>query len=474
MFKPDLDDIQGNILRGYHMTNARHFAVSFRSCPDARRLLSKAISGDSGVPQITTAAPWATTPEYCFNVGLTAHGLEKLLQSDAIVRLFPKSFLLGPTNQADALGDDGPSAPENWEFGGPQMQPPIDAMFSLYANKVSEGYGDSVGSERIDAAEAALTKACELHQIEIVWSGSACALPGDAEHFGFRDGIAQPAIEGVDLGEVRDMQPKSKLGEFLLGHRYMNQFGGNFIGDLPEELAGNGSYGAFRMLHQDVGSFRAYCRQVSQRHEMSNELVAAKLMGRWHDGTPLMRAPDDNAYRKLQAGGGLPPAEINEFDYRPKDDNDTYFDDTAGMRCPVNAHVRRMNPRSALVMGRPHMRRIVRRNLPYGPPLDETSDGDDESRGLMGYFICGDLEAQYEFLLKLWANMDVITAGARGIRDPIIGAQEPQGGRFVIRTRDGRDPIGLDDLPRFVVTKGSVYCFLPSISGIRYLTSVSG
>ena len=89
----------------------------------------------------------------------------------------------------------------------------------------------------------------------------------------------------------------------------------------------------------------------------------------------------------------------------------------------------------------------------------------------MGLFICGDLELQYEFILRVWANEDLATHGLRGTRDPLIGHQPDNGGHFVVRTDDGRDPIVLTGLPDLVQTRGSVYCFVPGIGGLRYLAS---
>ena len=71
-------------------------------------------------------------------------------------------------------------------------------------------------------------------------------------HFGYKDGIAQPRIKGVPRKELADMQPAAEPGEFLLGRDYSNQYGGNFIGALPPLLADNATYGAFRVLEQDV------------------------------------------------------------------------------------------------------------------------------------------------------------------------------------------------------------------------------
>ena len=88
-------------------------------------------------------------------------------------------------------------------------------------------------------------------------------------------------------------------------------------------------------------------------------------------------------------------------------------------------------------------------------------------------FICGDLELQYEFILRVWANGDLATHGLRGTRDPLIGAQPDTGGQFVMRTGDSRDPVVLTGLPNLVQTRGSVYCFVPGIGGLRHLSSLA-
>jgi hypothetical protein len=110
--------------------------------------------------------------------------------------------------------------------------------------------------------------------------------------------------------------------------------------------------------------------------------------------------------------------------------------------------------------------------MPYGPPYDPAKPDDDTERGLAGLFICGDLEMQYEFILRVWANEDISTHGLRGTRDPIIGAQDSIGGQFVVRTNDSRDPIVLTGLPRFVTTRGSVYVLIPGIGGLKHLASL--
>ena len=109
--------------------------------------------------------------------------------------------------------------------------------------------------------------------------------------------------------------------------------------------------------------------------------------------------------------------------------------------------------------------------MPYGPPYDPANPNDGAERGLVGLFICGDLEMQFEFILRVWANEDISTHGLRGTRDPLIGAQPPDGGQFVIRTDDSRDPIVFNGLPRLTQTRGSVYVLIPGIGGLRHLAS---
>jgi hypothetical protein len=84
-------------------------------------------------------------------------------------------------------------------------------------------------------------------------------------------------------------------------------------------------------------------------------------------------------------------------------------------------------------------------------------------------FICGSLEEQYEFILRVWANMDIATHGIRNTRDPIIGYQEGGKGEFLLRTEDSRDAVVMTGLPRLVVTRGSVYGFMPGIGGLEDL-----
>ena len=124
-------------------------------------------------------------------------------------------------------------------------------------------------------------------------------------------------------------------------------------------------------------------------------------------------------------------------------------------------------------MGKPHSRRLVRRSMPYGPELAAGGPRRRRRSRPVGYFLCGDLETQFEFIQRVWVNKDFADAGLRGTREPIMGGQPDGGGTFTIRTANGsRRPIMLHGLPTLVTTRGSAYCLLPGIGGLRYLASL--
>ena len=460
----DLHDIQGNVVRGYRMPNARHFALRVTNGGSARRFIAGLIhdSGFDNGPYITTAAPWpgGEKPSYCLNIGFTSMGLSAVGLPASIVSLFPAQFQQGSAHGAKKLGDTGSSAPDQWVMGGP-ANPQTHIVLSLFTNE-----------EREPAREewtAVLLERFERDRIDVVWRIDANTLPDGKVHFGYKDGIAQPRIKGVPGKGGPDMQPLAEPGEFLLGRDYVNQYDGNFIGALPPALADNATYGAFRVMEQDVTGFEAFLEKAGERYAMNKEHIAAKLMGRWRNGVPLILSPKSDEPK----GHPITAEKLNDFDYGPSPEHPTYFDDNTGLRCPVGAHIRRLNPRGALAMGDPHTRRIIRRGIAYGPAYDPTvTETDPPERGLVGYFICGDLAMQFEFIMSTWVNQDISAAGIRGTREPLLGAQPDFGGQFVMRTDDARDPIVFDNLPRFVRTRGSAYCFLPGIGGLRFIAGI--
>jgi deferrochelatase/peroxidase EfeB len=461
------EDVQGNVLNGYGLAfdHARHFALGIGRRDAARRFIALLLDGDhdKGLA-ITSGARWpeGKKPLSCLNIGFTWAGLKALGLPAEVLDDFPTAFREGPALRARTsvtsdlhvgLGDGRESAPELWTIGGPR-NPDVHVLVSLHAR----------GADRLGEVSTLLQSAFASHLLRERWHGDAQGLGGEGRvHFGYRDGIGQPRIRGGHGNHREDMQPDMPAGDLLLGCDYMNSFDGNFAGDLPDRLADNATYGAFRVLSQDVPGFERLLTAWEQETGLPREAVAAKLVGRWRNGVPLVLSPD--------SGEPLPEGRLDAFDYVIQPGEPGY-DDAEGRRCPIGAHIRRMNPRGALVAGVPHSRRIVRRGMPYGPELKEGAADDGIDRGLIGYFLCGDLETQWEFLQRIYANDDIATFGLQGTREPIGGTQPVEGGKFVIPTRDGEDDVTLRGLPSLVRTRGSAYCLLPGMGGLRYLAEM--
>ena len=101
----------------------------------------------------------------------------------------------------------------------------------------------------------------------------------------------------------------------------------------PSVLGRNGTYVVFRKLHTRVAAYRQYLREGGESRE-EEELLGAKMVGRWQSGAPLALAPDDDD-PELGADDGRNNAFL-------------YGDDLRGFKCPAGAHARRANPRDAL------------------------------------------------------------------------------------------------------------------------------
>jgi len=158
-------------------------------------------------------------------------------------------------------------------------------------------------------------------------------IPADSkEHFGFRDGIAQPVIEG--LKRSSEATNTLKAGEFILG--YENEYGEKPVSPnlrtsrfSSRDLGKNGSYLVFRQLSQDVRGFWEFLDAQTQNDKgvpdaQARLHLASKMVGRWPSGCPVTLSPDVD---------DLQQADRNDFLYREKDAN--------GHGCPLGSHVRR-------------------------------------------------------------------------------------------------------------------------------------
>ncbi|MGZ4784770.1 MAG: Dyp-type peroxidase [Acidimicrobiales bacterium] len=469
----DLADLQGNILRGYRKPFVRHLVLRVADAASARSWLRDATCGDpSRAPQVTNAEPWDEKPAWCLNVGITFDGLTALELPPALLQTFPQEFREGMIARAVRLGDIGDSAPENWlpSFRYPHA---VHLLVTIHA--------DDAQTREAIAAQVSGYAAGRAFAVLSTHDGQA--FDHGKVHFGYRDNIAQPNVEGFhDPADRIDQQPVTPLGSLLLGHPTPFE---NVRWQVPEPavLGANGTFNAFRILEQRVDEFEGFLTRSAQtlldhaeadallppgeeekwgggttRHAAMREVVAAKILGRWRNGVPVEVSPT-SAFPDPPLADG----QLNDFDYDEDDE---------GMRCPMGSHIRRCNPRHARIVQRStnHARRIVRRGIPYGPEHDPANP-DGIERGLLGVFICASLAVQFESIQYDWLNVGLQDPRITGTNDAVVGANDPLFSCFKLPVGSGT--VELRDFPRFVRTRGGAYCFVPTLSGLRHLGSLA-
>ncbi|HEY1828339.1 MAG TPA: hypothetical protein VGF87_09970, partial [Acidimicrobiales bacterium] len=271
----DASDIQANILRGYRADYARHFAVAVPTTQAGRTVLGALTGGGEKYPQVSSAARWSEKPAYCLTVALTAPGLAACGVPAATLAAFPAAFTQGSASRSSApttgpfdvgLGDVGASAPANWILGGASSGT-VALLVSLYTTEL----------ETLDARSAQLEHLWTTSGAEEISRHDATALPNGIVHFGYRDGIAQPWVDGTEGPRPADLQPDVATGDFLLGMGYRNHYQGNYLGSVPPLLGNNGTYSAFRILRQDTAAFAALLDSTSATWMLRPDEVAAKL-----------------------------------------------------------------------------------------------------------------------------------------------------------------------------------------------------
>ena len=284
-------------------------------------------------------------------------------------------------------------------------------------------------------------------------------------HFGYTDGISMTTIRGGPLRYKPDHQQPCEPWLFVL-----LDGAENYLVPEPRQLGLNGSFAVFKMIVTDVVGFETNLQK--NKEKIDPELLAAKMCGRWRNGVPLALSPETDS-----PPGGISPDELNNFGYVNADGSG----DLKGLRCPVGAHIRRVNPRGQPVAGQGEPggsnngHRMIRRGMPYGPVYDPTQPYDGIERGLLGYLINASIENQYEFVLHNWVN-DSEFAGAVRLdpksKDPIVGTQDPAESIFVIPQANNEPPIEIKGFSSFLRTKATAYCFLPSITAIKFISGL--
>ncbi|WP_250532341.1 Dyp-type peroxidase [Caballeronia sp. ATUFL_F1_KS39] len=511
----DTDEIQGNILEGFNKDFQGVLPIWFgddvRQTKEWLAELLPSITWLSEVHGFRKAlkAGLALTGEE--PIGLTSLWTNISLSWPGIAKLTPQAGTFDPIFKAglpdatgrifDPLTIGTPGEASSWKFGQSGNVP--DALIIVA--------GDVAGE--VDACVAATIEKAAKHAVacrhpDIGRNLKSYGRPELAghEHFGFKDGVSQPAVRGRVSQGISDYltdrptnqeasvaipelsttgAPLVWPGEFVLG--YDCQAGGDFrtsrdpyplgpkpYADVPNVVgpwwARNGSFLVYRRLRQDVRAFqnfleatRAQLRQSAEFSTLTSDHVGAMLVGRWKSGAPILLATDHDD--KTLADDDK---RNNAFDFNELD--------ALGTICPQAAHIRKVNPRKlGTDQGPPPTtlnHRILRRGIAYGPPLATgASDADaGADRGLLFLSYQASIGEQFELLLQKWANntanpnAGLAPPPGNGI-DPILGqlANSPQ--RYIILGAS-QQRVNLPHTP-WVTATGGGYFFTPSKTALE-------
>ncbi|WP_419580919.1 Dyp-type peroxidase [Stieleria magnilauensis] len=410
-----------------------------------------------------------------------------------------RSFRLGLHRRSFTLGDHRDPADEghkdNWLVGGPDNE--VDLLLivgSSDENTLAEGV-------------AGLIEIVQRGSHEVVYDEEGNRLENDEEHFGFRDGVSQPAMRGRVSAGTHDYLVKRRVqnapsgpewatpgspliwpGEFVFG--YPRQSPNHFRDPSPvtnaDGVLNNGSFLVFRRLKQDVKLFREETERMASSlashpdfSHFDAELFRASIVGRWPDGTPVQQSsdgpPDQSAAEDrinyFGFGSDTPPIQMSSGETVPGTSGDP-----SGIVCPFHAHIRKVNPRDRptdLGAETNTMKmRILRRGIPFGPTYDHAPDETD--RGLL--FLCyqTSIRDQFEQLMIRWVNSTVNPEpGNNEGHDMILGQNgaETSRERFcVFNSLSGTQAVS-STRRDWVIATGGGYFFCPSIDALKQIAS---
>jgi Dyp-type peroxidase family len=274
--------------------------------------------------------------------------------------------------------DNKDPLPEHWQ---PAYRGKIHAMLLLaQASEEGDLYETVVKPLKADLERDGLAEVWVEHGSRLFYNEESKL---DIEPFGYRDGISNPSFfsDENQIGQASHLYlPAAK--ELVLA---------------PDPLAGEahcfGSYLVFRKLEQDTKAFGELVEISAAFAKQPLDLAGAQLVGRFEDGTPVTKF--DSA-QGLEAGT-----------------NDFSFDGDDGSRCPLNAHIRKVNPRN----GSERIFRIVRRGIPYSEIDDKSGD---KKVGML--FMCyqRDIHDQFEFIQRVWIDNPNHPIAGTGV-DRLVG-----------------------------------------------------
>ena len=248
----ELDDIQHILLTRTPALTGRYEFVSFRDPAGGQAwvtaLLDKVQSAAEAGSSVAASKRWVT-------VAFTWNGLRALGVDEGSLATFPEEFKQGMVARAEMLGDTGVNHPG--QLGGRTRQPrPARHRDPVRPRRAGAGALSSRSTR---------SSLAQCPGVELLSSLDLEATPPfdyAHDHFGYRDRLSQPVMEGSGEQPTPGSGAPLKPGEFILG--YPDEDGPQQLLPQPEILSRNGSFLAYRRLQEHVGRVSRLPRAARQ------------------------------------------------------------------------------------------------------------------------------------------------------------------------------------------------------------------
>jgi len=476
----ELSEIQAYLIKDYKdMGCSKYYLLQVTNKNEAKRFI------ESLADEITNV--YSAIYDTCLNIGFTSQGLKALGLVEENMKSFSREFREGmfTEHRQRLLGDFDSSDPKNWEWGGPKINAETNESSNVPIDNVHVimmvfGKNETITDNYFNKLQERFNSG--LKKVHILKGNP---LPGDREHFGFKDGISQPAIIGSGITGINN--DNIKAGEFVLGYKNeydiypdtalleypqgeVNMLADDAAGSQFKDLGRNGTYFVLRQLSQDVDGFWKFLKEKTKNEDGTDNIeetkkVAAKMMGRWPGGAPLVKHPDKDP-------GG--ESDENDFNYAHEDED--------GLKCPIASHIRRVNPRDNFEVSGPKVslkltrrHRILRRVRSYGEDFIGSAENHKPNGEVGLLFGCfnADISRQFEFIQYTWASYPKFKF-LYADPDPFIGVREKPGPGVEQNFTIPQPTVNkvITDLQSFVTVKGGAYFFFPSVTVIKYLGTI--
>ena len=491
----NLSNIQGNIIGGFNKDFQDFLFLQFAGAGHARAWIReilnpkfrpglanstsqhvlkfnaqfKALRAEGIEPETVITSEWT-------HLAISFLGFKALGISARSLARFPRAFRAGMANRKKILGDLGANDPKNWL--------PAFQAGNIHALLIVAADSEAQLNLRVDALQ---NSRIFKNGVRVLYQEHGRTREDERghEHFGFKDGVSQPGIRGVTqptdpLGNPHCGQPGQSLvwpGEFVLGYPTQkpkhkpgvdgpNPDPGPLSRSGPSRWTTDGSYLVLRRLAQDVLGFRKQLNDLAGANGLTEDLMGAKLMGRYKSGYPLMQR---EFHRQSAIPPGADPGKV--FPALNKSDtlnnNFRFGNDPSGDVCPFAAHIRKANPRDEIISNEAadsesqvQTHRLLRRGIPFGASFGALRGGEaNDPRGLL--FVCfqKNIQKQFEHVQTQWINNANFPSSAGGA-DPI--AALTHGGRFHLESKKSAVHI-----QNYVKMTGGEYFFSPSLKTLK-------